>query len=110
MLNRFWFRREEQVVTLFLIVILVGINAGLFIKREGINGMFRKNRSCRFVNINEANDIELQTLPGISKHLAKRIIDHRKKNGNFQTREEIIEVKGIGEKTFAKISHLITVK
>lgn len=110
MFAKFLLRKEEQVVAFFLIIILVGINVGLFLKREGINGIFCKNASSMFVDINKARDVELRTLPGISNSLAKRIIDYRKKYGNFKTPEEIIKVKGIGEKTFSKISHLIKVR
>jgi len=109
MLNRFWFRKEEQVVAFFLIAILFGINVTLFIKREGIVVVFNKNRSS-IIDINEASDIELQTLPGISKHLANRIIEYRDRNGDFKDKMEIMRVKGIGKKTFERISHLIKVK
>jgi len=41
--------------------------------------------------------------------VAQRIIDFRKKNGRFRKVEEIMKVKGIGEKMFNKIKSLITV-
>jgi len=41
--------------------------------------------------------------------VAQRIIDFRKKNGRFRKVEEIMKVKGIGEKMFSKIKSLITV-
>ena len=47
---------------------------------------------------------------GIVYAVAKRIIDFREQNGKFQTIEDIKKVRGIGEKTFAKIKDSITVK
>jgi competence protein ComEA len=40
--------------------------------------------------------------------IAQRIIDFRKKNGNFKRVEEIMKVKGIGEKIFLRFKDLIT--
>ena len=62
------------------------------------------------ININTASSTELQTLNGIGPALAGRIIDYRNSYGNFVTIEEIMEVKGIGEKTFEKIKDYIRVK
>ena len=61
------------------------------------------------ININTASLVELQKLPRIGEKVAQRIIDFRKKNGRFRKVEEIMKVKGIGEKMFNKIKSLITV-
>ncbi len=61
------------------------------------------------ININSATFDELVSLPGIGKVYAKRIIDYRNKHP-FSKREEIVKVKGIGDKTYQKIKDLITVK
>ena len=61
------------------------------------------------ININTASLAELQKLPRIGSSVAQRIIDFRKKNGPFKKIEEIMKVKGIGEKTFEQIKDLITV-
>jgi competence protein ComEA len=55
------------------------------------------------VNLNSATAEQLQALPGIGPSIAKSIIDHRTKVGKFNRIEEIINVKGIGEKKFQKI-------
>lgn len=61
------------------------------------------------VNLNSASIAQFQTLPGIGASTAQRIVDYRQKNGNFKKIEELMNVKGIGEKSFLKLKPLITV-
>ncbi|MGB9793599.1 helix-hairpin-helix domain-containing protein [Caldisericum exile] len=61
------------------------------------------------ININSATKEELMTLPGIGEVKANAIIDYRTKNGPFKSIHDIVNVSGIGEKTFEKIKDLITV-
>jgi competence protein ComEA len=62
------------------------------------------------ININTANQTELESLPGIGPVLAMKIIAYREANGPFSTIEEIIDVSGIGQATFELIKDLITVE
>jgi competence protein ComEA len=55
------------------------------------------------INLNAATAAELTKLPGIGEKVAARIVAYREKNGRFQKVEEIMNVKGIGEKTFTKL-------
>ena len=61
------------------------------------------------VNLNAATVAQLQTLPGVGVSTAQRIVDYRQKNGGFKKIEELMNVKGIGEKSFLKLKPLITV-
>ena len=61
------------------------------------------------VNINTATAAELQRLPGIGAATAGRIIEYREKNGKFGKTEELMNVRGIGEKSFLKLKPLVTV-
>ncbi len=61
------------------------------------------------VNINTASLEQLQELPRIGIKVAQRIIDFRMKNGKFKKIEEIMKVRGVGEKVFKQIKDLITV-
>ena len=61
------------------------------------------------VNINTASIEELITLDGIGETYAERIIEFRDKNGPFQKPEDILKVKGIGDKIFEANQDRITV-
>ena len=62
------------------------------------------------LNINTASVEELdEFLPGIGPVTAQKIVDYRTAYGSFSSIEEIMNVSGIGEKTFADIQNLITV-
>jgi len=63
----------------------------------------------RLVNINTADAAQLNTLPRIGPKMAQRILDFRKSNGNFKRVQDLMKVKGIGEKVFAKLQPLITI-
>lgn len=69
-----------------------------------------KNTSVnKKVNINTANQSELETLTGIGPSTASKIIEYRKQNGKFSKIEEIKEVSGIGEMKFEKIKDEIEI-
>jgi len=62
------------------------------------------------ININTATAEQLSSLKGIGTKKAEAIVAFRKTNGNYKKAEDIMLVKGIGEKMFAKIKGNITVK
>src|SRR2546422_4533714 len=61
------------------------------------------------LNINTAGVDELVALPGIGKAYAERIVEYRQKNGPFKKVEDILNVRGIGEKTFERINDRLTI-
>jgi competence protein ComEA len=65
--------------------------------------------AAALVNLNTATAADLAKLPGIGPAVAARIVEYRQKNGGFKKAEELMNVKGIGEKTFLKLKPLVTV-
>lgn len=61
------------------------------------------------ININSAGSEELQAIKGIGPKMAQRILDMRKKVRVFNRVEDLMQVNGIGSKTFAKIKSMICV-
>ena len=66
-------------------------------------------RSTNLININQATKEQLTELSGIGPATAERIVDYRSKNGKFQSTEELLNVKGIGEKTLGKIKERLCI-
>ena len=96
----------------FVMAVLTAIALG----SSSVHGMQAKAASAQAaatasspVNLNTATAEQLETLPGIGAATAKRIIEHRQKTGGFKKIEELMNVKGIGEKSFLKLKPLITV-
>ena len=87
----------------------------MYITSESGNNVIKQDVSSnnkgvnKKVNINTANQSELEALPGIGESIAGRIIEYREQNGKFQKIEDLQNVKGIGDSKFAKIKELVTV-
>ncbi len=67
-----------------------------------------QNKAENLVNINQAGTAELQTLPGIGPAYAERIVAWREENGEFKTAEQLLEIRGIGQRRLESIRPLIT--
>jgi competence protein ComEA len=65
--------------------------------------------AAAMINLNSASSAQLETLPGIGRATAERIVEYRQKSGGFKKVEDLMNVRGIGEKSFLKIKPLITV-
>ena len=59
------------------------------------------------ININTADEAELEKLPGVGPVTAKKIVEYRNNNGKFADIEDIKKVRGIGEGRFAKMKDMI---
>ena len=89
--------KQEEYIT-------QSIGEGIIMQEES------NNSRSNIVNINTANETELEELPGIGASIAGRIIEYRNKNGKFKSIEDIKNVTGIGDSKFEKIKSLIRVK
>jgi competence protein ComEA len=74
------------------------------------SGSVTQNGSSDKININNADESQLQEIPGIGPAKASAIIEYRESNGSFNTIEDIKNITGIGDKTFEKLKDSISVK
>jgi competence protein ComEA len=88
------------------LVLIAGIPQGHASEQKSAKGA---TKSAVIVNVNTANATELETLPGIGAATAARIVEYRQKNGPFKKLEELMNVQGIGEKSFLKLRPQITI-
>jgi len=65
--------------------------------------------SAGVVNINTADVAQLSLLPRIGAKVAQRIVDYRKEHGPFAKTSDLMQVKGIGDKSFENLSSYLTV-
>lgn len=62
------------------------------------------------INVNSATAEQLAALPGVGEVTAKAIVDYRQMNGPFKTVDDLMEVKGIGEKKLEAIRPLVSLE
>lgn len=63
----------------------------------------------KVVNINQATPDELARLPRVGAKLADRIVAHRSQHGAFKRPEDLMQVKGVGEKFFTALKPYLAV-
>ena len=75
---------------------------------DGLTGQEQTAASKATVNLNTATIEQLTTLPGVGRKTAELIVEYRTKSGGFKKIEELMNIKGIGEKTFLKLKPLVS--
>ena len=84
-----------------MLVLLVAVVVGIAAEGDSSKGV---------VNINTANSQQLQLLPRVGPALAERIITFRESNGPFKRVEELVAVRGIGEKSLEQLRPYVVTK
>jgi len=69
---------------------------------------FDDSMTSSLISLNQASASQLEDLPGVGPALAGRMIDWRTANGGFKTKEDLLNVAGIGDKLFASVKDLVT--
>jgi len=100
-------------MTRMVMVVLLMLGIGVAVAAAQTGGA-RKTTAAQAtasapVNLNTASVAQLEALPGIGKATADRIVEYRQKNGSFKKAEDLMNVRGIGEKNFLKLKPLVTV-
>ena len=88
--------------TLTVLVLLLAVAAAAVAGGTG-------SQAKAVVNINTATADQLQLLPRVGPALAQRIIDFRKANGPFKSADELVAVRGIGERSLAHLAPYVAV-
>lgn len=99
------FRTVLSIVACWCLLLAVPVTAA---QSKG-TARAAKPVSTAVVNLNTASATDLEGLPGIGAKTAARIVEYRQKNGPFKKIEELMNVRGVGEKNFLKLKPQITV-
>jgi competence protein ComEA len=102
-----------RITTLSLIVVAVTFSACTTPRRHTLvqtltpagNSTVEPNKR---ININSATARELESLPGIGKVMAERIVAHRQRHGPFRRAEHLMMVDGISDRKFRELRELIS--
>ena len=96
----------KKAMLVLIGVVLLGVGtAPAFSQGSSIN-----ESEEALVNLNTASVEQLVELPGVGEAVAARIVSYREANGSFGKIEEVMNVRGIGEKTFLRLQPLIFVE
>ncbi len=94
---------KKVLLMLFVIGLMFSVSTDLIsVEKKG-------NSKEKLININTASIGDLTDLPRIGEKIAKRVVDFRKKHGKFKRVEDLMKVKGIGEKTFNRFKKRLKV-
>ena len=91
-------RLGRPVIISCILVVMLALAGAVWAAEEGK------------ININTAPAEELMKLQGVGEAIAARIVEYREKNGPFEKIEDVMKVKGIGEKTFENIKERLAVE
>ena len=98
----------RRMIAIALVVAAVAAGTHTIVARQA-GSQTATPASGPVVNLNTATQAELEKLPGVGPATAKQILEYRQKNGGFKKVEELMNIKGIGEKSFLKLKPLVTV-
>jgi competence protein ComEA len=103
------FARSRTVTALVMVIALAAVAAAAPSRAAAPAAAKSAAADAKPVDINTAGAPELESVPGIGKSLAQRILAFREKNGAFATVDDLLKVQGIGEKSLQHLRPYLTV-
>ncbi len=102
-------RSERRIILIALFIGLLYAGLSYYVKTTAEPETVHIDHSRFLININKANEFELERLPGIGPVLAGDIVAYRQSIGGFTDIEQLKNIKGIGGKKFKNIKELVTI-
>ena len=96
-----------SLMTLFCLMVFFGFLAA---QAGAADQAVSVKTKAEKINLNQATAAEISALPGLGEKKAEAIVEYRTQNGPFASVEDLLKVKGIGEKLLEKIKPMITVE
>ncbi len=96
-------------VALFVLALIMLVAPAVEAQAPRANEPASAAAAAAKVDLNTATGEELESLPGVGPRTAELIIDYREQHDGFEKIEELMNVRGIGERTFLRLRSLITV-
>jgi len=103
-------RTKGAMATLCLVAMVLAVAVSPALAVEGGDAKTAKDEPTRQIDINKASAVELTAIPGVGNVIAQRIVEFRDKQGPFRRVEDLMKIRGIGEKSFQKIRPYIKVE
>jgi competence protein ComEA len=97
------------IVPLFTLALAAGLTGLGHAQESPAPAASSPAKAAPLVNLNTATAEQLESLPGIGARTAERIVEYRQKNGPFKKVEDLMNVRGVGEKSFLRLKPLISV-
>jgi len=101
--------QERKVLLGVLCLVLIGMSVRFLSKNVFSIQIQHTSQVYKCVNINKAGFEELVSLEGIGPVIAQRILEYRKKQGFFKTKEDLLKIKGMGPNKLLKIKNKICI-
>ncbi|MEI5988776.1 hypothetical protein A5881_000263 [Enterococcus termitis] len=98
----------SERITDQMVIYVPKIGEEIQVANKSSDSLTEQSNDISKVNLNQANETELQTLSGIGQKKAQEIIRYREENGGFKSIEDLKNISGFGEKTFEKLKDSIT--
>lgn len=97
----------RQLFAVFILAALAGVHP--LAQNAAPKSDAKAAKPAVVVNLNTATAADLEQLPGIGAKTAARIVEYRQKKGPFKKIEELMNVQGVGEKSFLRIRAQLSV-